>query len=64
MEKVGKLIIFAAPSGSGKSTMVKKLKETGLDFGFSISATSRALVGMNRMVLNIIFSHLKSFVLR
>ena len=41
MEKVGKLIIFAAPSGSGKSTMVKKLKETGLNFGFSISATSR-----------------------
>lgn len=38
----GKLIIFSAPSGSGKSTIIGKLKEVGFDFGFSISATSRA----------------------
>ena len=38
----GKLIIFSAPSGSGKSTIIGKLKEAGFDFGFSISATSRA----------------------
>ena len=38
----GKLIIFSAPSGSGKSTIIGRLKEAGFDFGFSISATSRA----------------------
>ena len=37
-----KVIIFSAPSGSGKSTIIGKLKEAGFDFGFSISATSRA----------------------
>ena len=36
------MIIFSAPSGSGKSTIIGKLKEAGFDFGFSISATSRA----------------------
>lgn len=38
----GKLIIFSAPSGAGKSTIVKHLIDhSGIDFGFSISATSR-----------------------
>lgn len=39
----GKLIIFSAPSGSGKSTIVQYLiAHCGVDFAFSVSATSRA----------------------
>lgn len=37
----GKLIIFSAPSGSGKSTIINALIESGLEFAFSVSATSR-----------------------
>jgi guanylate kinase len=37
----GKLIIFSAPSGAGKTTIVKHLLNCGLNFGFSISATTR-----------------------
>ncbi len=37
----GKLIIFSAPSGSGKSTIINYLLKQGLNFRFSISATSR-----------------------
>ena len=37
----GKLVIFSAPSGAGKTTIVKHLLSTGLNFGFSISATTR-----------------------
>lgn len=44
----GKLIIFSAPSGSGKSTIIGRLKEAGHDFGFSVSATSRAPRGRER----------------
>lgn len=44
----GKLIIFSAPSGSGKSTIIGRLKEAGFDFGFSVSATSRAPRGTER----------------
>src|SRR5574344_1036298 len=45
----GKLIIFSAPSGAGKSTIVKHLIEhSGIDFGFSISATSRAPRGTEK----------------
>jgi guanylate kinase len=39
--KEGKLIIFSAPSGAGKTTLVKHLLNCGLNFGFSISATTR-----------------------
>ena len=39
--KEGKLIIFSAPSGAGKTTIVKHLLKCGLNFGFSISATTR-----------------------
>ena len=39
--KEGKLIIFSAPSGAGKTTIVKHLLSLGLNFGFSISATTR-----------------------
>ena len=39
--KEGKLIIFSAPSGAGKTTIVKHLLNCGLNFGFSISATTR-----------------------
>jgi guanylate kinase len=39
----GKLIIFSGPSGAGKSTIVNYLKTLDeFNFGFSISATSRA----------------------
>lgn len=38
---MSKLIIFSAPSGSGKSTIINTLRERGMKFGFSISATSR-----------------------
>jgi len=39
--KEGKLVIFSAPSGAGKTTIVKYLLSRGLNFGFSISATTR-----------------------
>lgn len=39
---MNKLIIFSAPSGSGKSTIINYLLAQGLNFEFSISATSRA----------------------
>jgi len=41
----GKLVIFSAPSGAGKTTIVKHLLSAGLNFGFSISATTRKLRG-------------------
>jgi guanylate kinase len=37
----GKLVIFSAPSGAGKTTIVSHLLTIGLNFGFSISATTR-----------------------
>lgn len=37
----GKLIIVSAPSGAGKTTLVKHLLNSGLNLGFSVSATSR-----------------------
>lgn len=39
--KEGKLVIFSAPSGAGKTTIVKHLLSRDLNFGFSISATTR-----------------------
>ena len=39
--KEGKLVIFSAPSGAGKTTIVKHLLSLDLNFGFSISATTR-----------------------
>lgn len=39
--KSGKLVIFSAPSGAGKTTIVKHLLSRNLNFGFSISATTR-----------------------
>lgn len=36
-----KLIVFSAPSGCGKSTIISELRNRGVSFGFSISATSR-----------------------
>ncbi len=38
---IGKVLIVCAPSGGGKSTIIHSLMEQGLDFVFSISATSR-----------------------
>jgi guanylate kinase len=37
----GKLVIFSAPSGAGKTTIVRHLLDQNLNFGFSISATTR-----------------------
>jgi guanylate kinase len=37
----GKMVIFSAPSGAGKTTIVKHLLSLGLNFAFSISATTR-----------------------
>lgn len=39
--KEGKLVIFSAPSGAGKTTIVQHILKCGLNFGFSISATTR-----------------------
>ena len=39
----GKLIIVSAPSGAGKTTLVKHLLNSGLNLGFSVSATSRPI---------------------
>lgn len=52
----GKLIIFAAPSGSGKSTIINSIMGDGgaeeLNLHFSISATSRAPRGTEKMGWN------------
>jgi guanylate kinase len=40
-----KLVIISAPSGAGKTTIVKHLLESGLNLGFSVSATTRPLRG-------------------
>lgn len=45
---MSKLILFSAPSGSGKSTIINALRERGMKFGFSISATSRKPRGTER----------------
>ena len=37
----GKLVIFSAPSGAGKTTIVRHLLSQNLNFGFSVSATTR-----------------------
>lgn len=39
----GKLIIVSAPSGAGKTTIVRFLLSSGLNLGFSVSATSRQI---------------------
>ncbi len=46
---MAKLIIFSAPSGAGKSTLVRYLLSQGLNLRFSISATSRAPRGEEKM---------------
>ncbi|HQB69261.1 MAG TPA: guanylate kinase [Paludibacteraceae bacterium] len=58
----GKLIIFSAPSGSGKSTIVKHLIDhSGIDFGFSISATSRAPRGTEKLGVEYFFMTCEEF---
>jgi len=58
----GKLIIFSAPSGAGKSTIVKHLIDhSGIDFGFSISATSRALRGTEKHGVEYFFMTTEEF---
>ncbi|RPH94902.1 guanylate kinase [candidate division KSB1 bacterium] len=38
----GGLIVFASPAGGGKSTVIRRLRDTHPDWGFSVSATTRA----------------------
>jgi guanylate kinase len=42
----GKSVIISAPSGAGKTTIVRHLLENRQDLEFSVSATSRALRGL------------------
>ena len=44
----GKMVIFSAPSGAGKTTIVRHLLEQDLNFGFSVSATTRAPRGTEK----------------
>ena len=58
----GKLIIFSAPSGAGKSTIVKHLIDhSGIEFGFSISATSRAPRGTEKHGVEYFFMSAEEF---
>lgn len=41
MDQIQKLVIITAPSGAGKTSIVKKLLQTELPLGFSISACTR-----------------------
>jgi len=38
----GRLIVFAAPAGGGKSTVIRRLRAAHPEWGFSVSATTRA----------------------
>jgi guanylate kinase len=38
----GRLLVFAAPAGGGKSTVIRRLREHHPEWGFSVSATTRA----------------------
>jgi len=44
----GKMVIFSAPSGAGKTTIVTHLLSLDLNFGFSISATTRKPRGVEQ----------------
>jgi guanylate kinase len=44
----GKLVIISAPSGAGKTTIVRHLLDSGLNLGFSVSATTRAPRGIEK----------------
>lgn len=48
MGEIGKVLIICAPSGTGKSTIINYLRNQGVEFHFSISATSRAPRGNER----------------
>lgn len=41
IEPMNKLVIITAPSGAGKTSIVKKLLQSGLPLGFSVSACTR-----------------------
>jgi guanylate kinase len=38
----GLLVVVSGPSGTGKGTLLKLLKQTNDNVGFSVSATTRA----------------------
>ena len=37
----GKLIVISAPSGAGKTTIARKLQKININWGFSVSCTTR-----------------------
>lgn len=43
MSKRGRLLIFSSPSGGGKTTIINALRERHPDWGYSVSATTRAM---------------------
>jgi len=57
----GKLIIISAPSGAGKSTIVKHLLQSGINLGFSVSATTRAPRGEEKSGKDYYFLSVKEF---
>lgn len=62
--KEGKLVIFSAPSGAGKTTIVKHLLSHNLNFGFSISATTRKPRGQEQNGKDYYFLSVDEFKLK
>lgn len=42
MSKRGRLLVFSSPSGGGKTTIIKALRKLHPEWGYSVSATTRA----------------------
>jgi len=43
LSKRGRLLIFSSPSGGGKTTVINALRERHPEWGYSVSATTRAM---------------------
>lgn len=57
----GKLVIISAPSGAGKSTIIRHLLDSGINFEFSISATTRAPRGTEKNGVEYYFMSVADF---
>jgi guanylate kinase len=57
----GKLVIVSAPSGAGKTTIVRHLLASGLNLGFSVSATTRTPRGNEKDGVDYFFLSLPEF---
>jgi guanylate kinase len=57
----GKLVIVSAPSGAGKTTIVRHLLESGLNLGFSVSATTRTPRGNEKEGVDYFFLSVPEF---